>query len=96
MAEPLYRQIADDLRRRIETGQLPPGAQLLAELALREQYQTSRNTVRDAVKWLITRGLVEIRPGQGTFVTRRDHAVRHHTDRRPRDRVRRRGRQLPG
>lgn len=69
MAEPLYRQIADDLRRRIETGQLPPGAQLLAELALREQYQTSRNTVRDAVKWLITRGLVEIRPGQGTFVT---------------------------
>ena len=69
MAEPLYRQIADDLRRRIETGQLPPGAQLPAELALREQYQTSRNTVRDAVKWLITRGLVEIRPGQGTFVT---------------------------
>lgn len=68
MAEPMYRQIADDLRRRIEAGELPPGAQLQTELELRESYEASRNTVRDAVKWLTTRGLVETRPGQGTFV----------------------------
>jgi GntR family transcriptional regulator len=68
MAEPMYRQIADDLRRQIETGELPSGAQLMTELELRERYDASRNTVRDAVKWLITRGLVETRPGQGTFV----------------------------
>ena len=68
MADPMYRQIADDLRRQIETGELAPGAQLRTELELREKYEASRNTVRDAIKWLITRGLVETRPGQGTFV----------------------------
>ena len=67
-ADPMYRQIADDLRRQIETGDLPPGSQLRTELELREKYSASRNTVRDAIKWLATRGLVETRPGQGTFV----------------------------
>src|SRR5262245_34700556 len=52
----------------IESGELGHGDQLPTELELREQYDASRNTVRDAVKWLITRGLVETRPGQGTFV----------------------------
>jgi len=64
----MYRQIAEDLRRQIETGDLPPGSQLRTELELREKYDASRNTVRDAIKWLATRGLVETRPGQGTFV----------------------------
>jgi GntR family transcriptional regulator len=68
MPDPMYRQIADDLRQKIEAGQLEPGSQLPTELELREQYDASRNTVRDAVKWLITRGLVETRAGQGTFV----------------------------
>jgi GntR family transcriptional regulator len=68
MAEPMYRQIADDLRLQIEEGGLAPGQQLRTELELRETYNASRNTVRDAIKWLITRGLVETRPGQGTFV----------------------------
>ena len=68
MADPMYRQIADDLRRQIEDGELTPGSQLLTELELREKYNASRNTIRDAIKWLITRGLVETRPGQGTFV----------------------------
>jgi GntR family transcriptional regulator len=68
MADPMYRQIAEDLRRQIEDGELAPGQQLRTELELREKYDASRNTVRDAIKWLITRGLVETRPGQGTFV----------------------------
>ena len=71
MADLMYRQIAEDLQRRIESEELSPGAQLPTELELREQYDASRNTVRDAIKWLITRGLVETRPGQGTFVTER-------------------------
>lgn len=69
MPDPLYQRIADDLRRRIESGELTPGDQLSTELELREHYDASRNTVRDAIKSLITRGLVETRPGQGTFVT---------------------------
>jgi GntR family transcriptional regulator len=68
MPDPRYRQIADDLRQKIESGELGHGDQLPTELELREEYDASRNTVRDAVKWLITRGLIETRPGQGTFV----------------------------
>jgi GntR family transcriptional regulator len=68
MPDPMYRQIAEDLRQKIESGELGHGTQLPTELELREQYDASRNTVRDAVKLLITRGLVETRPGQGTFV----------------------------
>ncbi len=68
MPDPMYRHIAEDLRLKIESGKLKPGKQLPTELELREQYEASRNTVRDAVKWLMNLGLVETRPGQGTFV----------------------------
>jgi GntR family transcriptional regulator len=68
MAIPLYRQIAEDLRQRIESGELGPGDRLPSEFELREHYDTSRNTVRDASKWLIALGLVESRPGQGIVV----------------------------
>jgi len=68
MPDPMYRQIADDLRRQIEAGDLEPGAQLPTEPELRETYRASRNTVRQAIQWLSTLDLVETRPGQGTFV----------------------------
>jgi GntR family transcriptional regulator len=68
MPEPIYRTIAEDLRRQIETGQLRPGEQLKTEIELRDKYSASRNTIRDAIKLLVTRGLIETRPGQGTFV----------------------------
>jgi GntR family transcriptional regulator len=68
MPESMYRQIAEDLRLKIENGELGHGTQLPTELELRDTYDASRNTVRDAIKLLITRGLVETRPGQGTFV----------------------------
>jgi GntR family transcriptional regulator len=64
----MYRQIAEDLLHQIEAGQLARGEQLPTEIELRDQYNASRNTIRDAIKWLISRGLVETRPGQGTFV----------------------------
>jgi GntR family transcriptional regulator len=66
--EPKYRRIADDLQQKIEAGVLVAGGQLPTELELREQYGASRNTVRDAVRWLIARGLVQTLPGKGTFV----------------------------
>jgi GntR family transcriptional regulator len=68
MSTPLYRQIAEELREQIESGKLKPGQQLRTEFELREHYGASRNTVRDAIKWLTNLGLVETRPGQGTFV----------------------------
>lgn len=69
MAQPKYQRIADDLHHQIKSGDLRPGAQLPTEADLGEMYQASRNTIRDAVKRLISLGLVETRPGQGTFVT---------------------------
>jgi GntR family transcriptional regulator len=68
---PKYQQIAEDLQAQIESGVLKHGAQLPTELELRDQYNSSRNTIRDALKRLMSQGLVETRPGQGTFVTQR-------------------------
>jgi GntR family transcriptional regulator len=70
MADPLWRQIAEDLRLKIESGELGrDGQPLPTELELQDTYRASRNTVRDAVKWLVNRSLVYTRSGQGTFVT---------------------------
>jgi GntR family transcriptional regulator len=69
MAQPMYQQIAEDLRKQISSGALEPGSQLPTELELRTRYGASRNTVRDAIKRLIGQGLIETRPGQGTFVS---------------------------
>jgi GntR family transcriptional regulator len=82
MPEPMYKRVAEDLRGRIESGQIAPGSQLPTELELMEEYgekfgagseraSISRNTVRDAIKLLVTRGLVMTRPGKGTFVVRK-------------------------
>jgi GntR family transcriptional regulator len=68
MVEPINRQIADDLRYKIESGEIPYGAQLPTEGQLMDQYGASRNTVRDAIKKLTAWWLVETRAGRGTYV----------------------------
>jgi GntR family transcriptional regulator len=70
VGEPLYRMIAEDLRSKIESGEFPVerGAPLPTERDLQQNYGASRNTVRDAIKFLTQLGLIETRPGQGTFV----------------------------
>jgi GntR family transcriptional regulator len=74
MADPMWRQIADDLRLKIENGDLGrDGEPLPTELELQDEYKASRNTVRDAVKWLVTRNLVDTRSGRGTFVRPKIH-----------------------
>lgn len=74
MAEPMYRQVARALEQQILSGELSPGQQIRSELELRSQYEASRNTIRDAIRWLVSRGLVETRAGQGTFVAQRIQA----------------------
>ncbi len=71
MAEPLYRQIADQLRRMIESGDLEAGTQVPTEDQLMAEHHASRNTVRGALKELATRNLVYTRHGKGTFVAER-------------------------
>lgn len=65
---PKYRVIANDLREQIDTGELRHGEQLPTEVELGKRYEASRNTVRDALRWLAGLGLVQPRVGQGTFV----------------------------
>jgi len=65
---PLYQQLAALLRGQIDTGGLPPGAQLPTEGELADAHGTSRNTVRLALNLLRVEGLVESRRGLGTFV----------------------------
>jgi GntR family transcriptional regulator len=71
MADFRYRQIAEELRAQIESGQITQGGQLPTELELRHHYDASRNTVRDAVKLLASEGLVVTRRGHGMFVKQR-------------------------
>jgi GntR family transcriptional regulator len=68
MTTPMYREIADQLRQRIESGEFPSGAQMPTEQDLQKQHNASRNTIREAIKQLTSLGLVETKPGQGTFV----------------------------
>ena len=77
-SERLYEQIVDQIESRIVAGDLKVGDQLPAERELAEQFAVSRTAVREAIKALREKGLVEIRLGRGTFVTNSAAgAVRH-------------------
>jgi DNA-binding GntR family transcriptional regulator len=65
-----YREIADSLRSRIESGELRRGAKLPGISALMQEYQVSGlNTIRAAQQLLVNEGMLETRQGVGAFVT---------------------------
>src|SRR3972149_1865947 len=68
-SERLYERIVSQIEQRIEAGDLKVGDQLPAERELADQFTVSRTAVREAIKALREKGLVEIRLGRGTFVT---------------------------
>jgi len=61
-----YVQVADDVARRIEAGEIT--VKLPAERALAEEYEVSYVTVRHAMQILRERGLIVTIHGRGTFV----------------------------
>ena len=65
----LYEQIVQQIEDSIVQGALKPGDQLPAERELAQQFGVSRTAVREAVKALREKGLVEAYSGRGTFVT---------------------------
>jgi len=67
--ERLYEQIVSQIEQRVVAGDLKVGDQLPPEKELAEQFGVSRTAVREAIKALREKRLVEIRPGKGTFIT---------------------------
>lgn len=63
-------RIADSITEMIVQRKYRPGDKLPNELELSEELRVSRTTLREALRILATRGLVEVRRGIGTFVTR--------------------------
>ncbi len=71
---PVYRQIADVLRERIESGHYRPRRPLPSEAVLQRETEVARDTIRRAVAHLAEAGLVYTVRGRGTYVRGR-HAV---------------------
>jgi GntR family transcriptional regulator len=71
MPQQRYEQIAADLRRRIETGEFQPGAQLPSWTEISARYGVSHSTVAKVMLLLRAAGLVETLPGVGVVVRER-------------------------
>jgi DNA-binding GntR family transcriptional regulator len=65
---PRYRQIANIIRRRIESGELQPDRPIPSEAQIMEEFGVARATARHAAELLRDEGLVVKVPGLGTFV----------------------------
>lgn len=68
---PVYRQIADQVRRAVATGGLREGDQLPSVRALAEQLVINPNTVARAYADLAREGVVESQPGKGLYIAPR-------------------------
>lgn len=64
----LYRQVADQLRAYIDSGDCPVGSRLPTERELAEKLNVSRPTIREALIALEVEGRVRIRVGSGIYV----------------------------
>lgn len=64
----LYREIAEQIRARIEAGKFPLGARLPSERELAESFDVSRSSVREALIALEISGYVDVRMGSGIYV----------------------------
>ena len=68
MGAPLTEAAIQQVRDLIAVGQLAPGAKLPPEAELAEMLGTSRGTVREAVRALVTTRVLDVRRGDGTYV----------------------------
>ncbi len=64
----VFEQVAEQIEKRILAGELRKGDRLPTERELAEQFHVSRTAVREAMKILAQKGLVDMRPGRGTIV----------------------------
>src|SRR5438477_7127531 len=64
----IYEEIVRQIKGMFSEGRLKSGDQLPPERDLAEKFLVSRTSVREALRALESVGLIEIRPGEGTFV----------------------------
>ncbi|SHE85549.1 FadR/GntR family transcriptional regulator [Desulforamulus putei] len=64
----IYEEIVDQIKEMIARGELNPGDKLLPERELADRLQVGRSAVREAYRALEAIGIIDIRPGEGTFV----------------------------
>jgi len=64
----LYQEAAQRIQAQIESGSWPPGTRLPSERELARALNVGRSSVREALRVLQANDLIEIRPGEGTFV----------------------------
>ena len=74
-SRPLAEQVAEQSRQLILDRHLTGGDKLPNEFELAEQLNVGRGTVREAVKLLVARNVLEIRRGRGTFVTQQTGVI---------------------
>lgn len=65
---PLYHQIKEILRKRVNRGDFQPDELIPTEKELELQYKVSRTTIRKALQDLVTSGILYRKQGVGTFV----------------------------
>lgn len=65
---PAYLRVAADLRRRIESGELAPGAKIPSVTVMASEYKVAGTTAQKAVRTLKAAGFVTSEPGKGVFV----------------------------
>ena len=66
--KPLGARTEDELMKYILQKPVEPGQKIPNEFELAEQFGVGRSTVREAVKGLVSRGILEVRRGSGTYV----------------------------
>jgi GntR family transcriptional repressor for pyruvate dehydrogenase complex len=71
----LGQEVAERLRSDLTKGVFKPGEKLPPERQLMTRYNAGRNTVREAVQGLVALGMLEVKAGYGTTVSRADGRV---------------------
>lgn len=64
----IYEEIVEQIKEMIVRGELNPGDKLIPERELADRLQVGRSAVREAYRTLEAIGIIDIRPGEGTFV----------------------------
>ena len=73
LIEPAYRKVAAAIGARILSRELPEGQRLPSETELARQFGVNRSTVREALRELESRGLLQRRPGSKLMSVSRPH-----------------------